>query len=77
MKPSRHMFDEAVRLLDVPAEQILHVGDNLEKDVYGAVAAGMQSAWFACNRPMDIRTEAVRVLPHVELARLDELHTLL
>lgn len=77
MKPSRAMFDEAVTLLNIPAHEILHIGDNLEKDVYGAIAAGLQSAWYAYNRDMIMRQEHVRVLPHIELDSLEELVTLL
>ena len=77
MKPARAMFDEAVALLNVPAHEVLHVGDNLEKDVYGAIAAGLQSAWYAHNRGMVMRQEQVKVLPHIELRHLEELVTLL
>ena len=32
--------------LDLPPEQILHVGDNLDADVSGAAALGMRTAWI-------------------------------
>ncbi|WP_018984430.1 HAD-IA family hydrolase [Salinimonas chungwhensis] len=73
MKPHRHMFDEAAQLLNLPPAQILHVGDSLTNDVFGAICAGKQAAWFACNRPMAINTEKTRVLPHVELDEFEEL----
>lgn len=73
MKPHRHMFDEAANYLNVKRSSILHVGDNLEKDVWGAVNSGFSSAWHACDRPMQIRNEPVKVLPHVEIHQLDEL----
>jgi HAD superfamily hydrolase (TIGR01549 family) len=73
MKPARDMFDEASQALDLPPENILHVGDNLKKDVYAAINAGFQSAWFACNRPMQLRNERVSVLPHIVLDSLAEL----
>ncbi|MBU2980076.1 HAD-IA family hydrolase [Alteromonas sp. C1M14] len=72
-KPARHMFDETAALLNIKPEQILHVGDNLEKDVKGAIDAGFQAAWFAANRPMDLRKEPVTVLPHVALTQLENL----
>lgn len=75
MKPAAHMFNEAATLLGMRPGNILHVGDNLEKDVFGAVRAGMQAAWFACNRTMDIRQEPVQVLPHIQLTALDDLLT--
>ncbi|QJR81218.1 HAD-IA family hydrolase [Alteromonas pelagimontana] len=73
MKPHPHMFDEAVAHINVPHAQILHVGDNLIKDVYGAISAGFQAAWFACDRPMILNQEPVHVLPHVALDSFDEL----
>lgn len=73
MKPHRKMFDEAVAQLQLPAANILHVGDSLTKDVTGAIAAGKQAAWFACNRPMDLRGERVGVLPHVQIDSFSEL----
>ena len=73
MKPHRHMFDEASQLVGVAPENILHVGDNLEKDVMGAVNAGFQAAWFAHDREMLLNREDVTVLPHIELESLEEL----
>ncbi|MDC8829611.1 HAD-IA family hydrolase [Alteromonas gilva] len=72
-KPHRHMFDEAVAMLKLPPENVLHVGDNLEKDILGAHRAGLQSAWYAANRPMNLQREPVSVLPTVQLANLHEL----
>ena len=73
MKPNVHMFDEAASLLKVQRASILHVGDNLEKDVWGANNAGFSSAWHACDRPMNIQKEPVRTLPNVEIRQLNEL----
>ncbi|AUC86940.1 haloacid dehalogenase [Alteromonas sp. MB-3u-76] len=73
MKPAVGMFNEAAALLELPASHILHVGDNLVKDVLGAVNANFQAAWFACNRPMDLHNEPVSVLPHVALSSLSDL----
>jgi HAD superfamily hydrolase (TIGR01549 family) len=73
MKPHSAMFDEAADKLALPTQHILHVGDNLIKDVYGALNAGYQAAWFACNRPMMLNNEPVSLLPHVALSTLHEL----
>ena len=73
MKPAVNMFNEAALLLKVAPAHILHVGDNIIKDVLGAVNAGYQSAWFACNLPMELALEPVSVLPHVQLHTLEEL----
>ncbi len=72
-KPHRAMFDEAVTMLNLPPENVLHVGDNLEKDVLGAHRAGLQSAWYAADRVMNLQREPVSVLPTVQLANLHEL----
>lgn len=73
MKPHPHMFNLAQQHLDIPARHILHVGDNLEKDVKGAIDAGFQSAWHACNRAMWLGGENVQVLPHLSVNRLSQL----
>ena len=77
MKPHAHMFDKAAALLAEPRQKILHVGDNLVKDVWGASIAGFSTAWHACDRKMDIRSEPVKVLPNVEIQELEELTHLL
>jgi putative hydrolase of the HAD superfamily len=41
-KPERLIFEAAVKQLGVPAQAILHVGDNFEMDVAGANAAGLR-----------------------------------
>ncbi len=76
MKPHRSMFDLAQQHLGLPAKHILHVGDNLEKDIMGAMNAGFQSAWHACNRPMIMTQQSTTVLPHVSIFDLAELETL-
>lgn len=73
MKPHRHMFDEAATELKLCHSEILHVGDNLEKDVMGAIKAGMQTAWFAADREMNLNTECATVLPHIQLSTLEDL----
>ena len=72
-KPYPDMFDLARKELNLPARHILHVGDNLEKDVAGAINAGYQAAWYAENRPMLLNQESATVLPHVALNSLSEL----
>lgn len=76
MKPHPCMFQLAAEKLQLPAGQILHIGDNLEKDVMGAKNAGFQAAWYAEDRAMSLSREAVSVLPDVQLAHLAELELL-
>lgn len=77
MKPHPAMFKLAQQNLGLTPNKILHVGDNLEKDVMGANKAGFKTAWYAHNRAMQLKNEAVRNLPDVELSSLNELTKLL
>ncbi len=45
-KPRREIFDAVVRSLDLPPEEIMHVGDSLRADVAGAAACGMRTVWL-------------------------------
>ena len=45
-KPAPRIFEEALRAGDVSAEETLHVGDDAVRDVLGAGAIGMRTAWF-------------------------------
>jgi putative hydrolase of the HAD superfamily len=73
MKPNKAMFDAAQAHLNIPHANILHVGDNLPKDIFGALRAGYQTAWYAQDREMCIRDEKAQVLPHVQLSCLTQL----
>jgi putative hydrolase of the HAD superfamily len=42
-KPSPAIFEAALRLAGVAAAEATHVGDNLEEDVAGALAAGVEA----------------------------------
>lgn len=44
-KPDPRIFGEACRRIGLASTQILHVGDDLQMDVLGAHAAGLQAAW--------------------------------
>lgn len=43
-KPERAIFERALFRAGVPAEDTLHVGDHLERDVRGALNAGLRAA---------------------------------
>ncbi|MFK7896058.1 MAG: HAD family hydrolase [Myxococcota bacterium] len=45
-KPRREIFEAVIDSLDVPAGEILHVGDSLSADVAGAAAMGMKTLWL-------------------------------
>jgi len=44
-KPDARIFLAAARAAGVPAEAVLHVGDDAHLDAVGALAVGMQVAW--------------------------------
>ena len=62
----RVLQEAGAQAAGVPAEQVLHVGDDAALDVLGAHAAGMQTVWV--NRGEDAWTHAVQ--PHVSVADL-------
>lgn len=45
-KPAPGIFALCLEKLRLPAEEVCFVGDNLERDVKGAMAAGLQAVWF-------------------------------
>ena len=45
-KPHKAIFDYAASLASTTSERCLMVGDNLETDIHGALAAGMQACLF-------------------------------
>jgi putative hydrolase of the HAD superfamily len=59
-KPAPAIFEEALRLADVPASEALHVGDSVEEDVAGARAAGIEPVLV--RRDGDAGPEGVRTL---------------
>jgi putative hydrolase of the HAD superfamily len=45
-KPHQRIFESAIALAGVPADEILHVGDHYRQDVAGAQQAGMYAVWL-------------------------------
>ena len=74
MKPAPDLFTDMARRLQLPPQQIQHVGDDVTTDVAGAVHNGYRSAWLN-DVGQDWRT--LRILPDVMLTRLEQLLTLL
>jgi 2-haloalkanoic acid dehalogenase type II len=79
IKPDPEIFHHLSRLLDLPPEQILYVGDNPIPDVLGPSRAGMKSAWvnrFGLRKPRkvpypDIRVRSLSELVPLLVPRLD------
>jgi HAD superfamily hydrolase (TIGR01509 family) len=68
-KPDAAIFRHALAALDASAGEAVMIGDNLERDVDGAIAAGLEAVWI--NRRGDPRPEDRRRV--VEIATLAEL----
>ncbi|WP_372882356.1 HAD-IA family hydrolase [Psychromonas sp.] len=73
-KPEADLFIEAARRLHIEVSDILHVGDHLISDVYGAQNNGAQAVWFNPNKQS---LNGAMLLPTVEISRLDQLYKLL
>jgi len=54
-KPDPAMFMEAMKQMQMTAEQTLHVGDHANHDIYGAQSVGILSVWV--NRQNEAWTE--------------------
>ena len=72
-KPSRRIFDSALRALGVEnREHVLVVGDGLTSDIQGGVNAGLDTCWF---NPGHAENPG-KVSPTYEIASLEELYPL-
>ncbi|WP_305815297.1 5-amino-6-(5-phospho-D-ribitylamino)uracil phosphatase YigB [Photobacterium leiognathi] len=72
-KPEPDLFNLAVQKLQLPAENILHVGDHLTTDVHGAKLCGLQTCWFNDqNKKISHDLKAI-TLPDVEITLLSQL----
>ena len=69
-KPCLEIFLQSARALGTPPSEVVHVGDHLRNDVFGASQAGMMTIWIEPpddNRPdLDVRPDVtVPSLGHV------------
>lgn len=72
-KPDKRIFQEACKQTACAPEAILHLGDSLRQDVYGAQQAGMLAVWL--NRQGQLPEEDI--IPDIEIETLVELIDLL
>lgn len=72
-KPDVSIFQHALDLLGVEADQAVMVGDKLTTDIKGGNAAGLHTVWInRVNRPHDPSN-----LPKFEIKHLSELHAII
>ena len=70
-KPSPEFFEHISRELQVNMRDLVMIGDNLEKDVMGAVRCGLQAIWYNPGEnigPSDI----VQIKDLIELTEITE-----
>ena len=73
-KPHNALFVEAAKQLHIEVSDILHIGDHLISDVFGAQNSGAQAIWL--NEHNQALTTA-KLLPTVEITQLDALYSLI
>ncbi len=58
-KPSKKPFEKAIEQLKVKPEEVLHVGDWPERDIAGAKALGMKTAFakYGATKPMTVKAD--------------------
>jgi len=57
-KPNPKIFHIAARRLEVKPSEIIHIGDNLRSDVWGAKNAGFKAIHFSTKRGRDMIAES-------------------
>lgn len=67
-KPDPAIFAMAVERLGVAPGEVLHGGDDLERDVHGALGAGLQAVWVHRDLEGEAPPEALRARDLLELA---------
>lgn len=76
-KPWPDLFCKTAQCLNLPAERILHVGDNLQADILGAIQQGFQACWYNHRGQQCLRANQLcRLIPHMEISRIETLSTL-
>jgi 2-haloalkanoic acid dehalogenase type II len=65
-KPHRFMFEFALTQSGLSPEEVLHVGDSLISDVYGANQVGIKSVWLNRNgKPIPAQSKPTYVIENL------------
>ncbi|MBP0630858.1 MULTISPECIES: HAD-IA family hydrolase [unclassified Cupriavidus] len=73
-KPAAAIFHAAAAAVDTPPEEMLHVGDDPDLDVVGALDAGLQAAWLVRpDSPHTAQWQRGGARPHLILSDLQSL----
>ncbi|WP_413285558.1 5-amino-6-(5-phospho-D-ribitylamino)uracil phosphatase YigB [Vibrio sp. MA40-2] len=72
-KPYSDMFSTAAKQLNLPKQNILHIGDHLISDVSGAKQCGYTTCWInTLKSPLNMQSK-INVLPDIEIEHIKEL----
>ena len=70
-KPDKAIFQHALKMCAFPPDEVVHVGDGLEEDACGALAAGLQAVWLNReHKPLDSAADAHVIMSLTELPSL-------
>lgn len=72
-KPEPFIFEEALARTGLSPQQVLHIGDHQEHDVFGAHRLDMHTLWFNQHNESWQREDCT---PHLEAKQLSEIPTL-
>jgi len=71
-KPSRYMFDQAVKLLNAERDSTMVIGDRLETDIVGGVNADCKTALLFSGISQQNDLEQSKIQPNLVCENLDE-----
>ncbi|URJ29465.1 5-amino-6-(5-phospho-D-ribitylamino)uracil phosphatase YigB [Blochmannia endosymbiont of Camponotus modoc] len=76
-KPYKDMYYLASKRFGISCKNILHVGDDLNTDIKGAIHAGMQACWISQYNLNQFFSVDATLLPHLKISKLISLTYLL
>ncbi len=77
LKPHRNIFQRALDVLDVRADETVFVGDNLMADIAGAQNAGLFAVWRTNGQPQTENGDETEITPDGTISTLHDLLPLL
>jgi HAD superfamily hydrolase (TIGR01458 family) len=72
-KPSRDFFEQGIAALDLPADQVAMVGDDIDSDVGGGQAAGLRGILVKTGKYRADQAEQSEVTPDLVLDSIADL----
>lgn len=49
-KPDKRLFEEILKTMNLKANEVIFVGNDMYRDIYGAKTAGMKTVFFKSNQ---------------------------